>query len=157
VKRAQLDRALKQRGLGGIEDPNLVHQMGFLIRDHEHFRQVLMAVVPENRVMAYEELRAYLRFEAKPLHVYLAEAADLAGRKEQNQTPLEVVAEEAIKRNRLQQAGVGNLTLTCARCTKQGIFTGDRRWAAVNEAVARGWMRKDGKVLCGECAKAANA
>jgi hypothetical protein len=165
----QLDRALKQTGFGGIDDPNLAHQVGFCIRDHEHFRQVLTAVEPNNRVAAYETLRPYLRFEAKALDIYIAEAADLAGRKEQNQTPLEVVAEEAIRRNRLEQAGVGNLSLVCARCTKQGIFSGDRRWAAVNEAVAQGWMRKFrvrdglgyspqvGEVLCPECAKAANA
>lgn len=62
---------LCRHGLGGLDDPNLIHQMAFLIKDHNHFRSVILAVEPKDRRDAYEAMRPYLNFEPYPLDRYL--------------------------------------------------------------------------------------
>lgn len=58
--------------------------MAMVIRDHTHFRRLLMAVEQGQRHIAYEALASKLRFTAKPLEDYEIESRALA---EQNQLP----------------------------------------------------------------------
>jgi hypothetical protein len=137
--RTQIDKALKKRGFGGLEDKNLIHQVAMCIRDHEHFRQILCAIEPEKRTDGYETMRPYLRFDAKPLHVYMAEAADLAARKEAAQTALDVLAEKAIARNIADETKKGVLTLKCSMCTREFVFPGRDVKEAEDTARKDGW------------------
>lgn len=145
-KSEQLNRALKQQGFGGLDDPAIVQQFAFCVRDHEHFRSILLGVVPEQRTNAYEAMRPYLRFDPRPLDVYMAEAADLAARKEQDQIPLEVLATEAIRQNQHEKDGA--LTLVCDTCTVHGIFRAKLRKHAEKEAHSSGWRSTGEKSYC---------
>jgi hypothetical protein len=79
-----INKQLQKLGFGTLKDPNLFAQMAMVIRDHTHFRRLLMAVEPSQRHVAYEALSSKLRFTAKPLEDYEIESRTLA---EQNQLP----------------------------------------------------------------------
>ena len=45
----------QSHGLGRLEDgPGLMSQFGFMVRDHEHLRSLLVRCEPENRSAMYE-------------------------------------------------------------------------------------------------------
>lgn len=146
----QKDKYLKKHGMGGMDDPNLVHHLAFMVRDHEHFRQVLVTMPPQERTAGYEAMKPYLQFEAKPLDVYMAESAELASQREINQTALEVLAEKAIIRSQ----AVGTLTLTCTKCTKQTEYPGRDRREAEGIAHLDGWDLENDQEICPKCAEA---
>src|ERR1700675_4058682 len=79
-----INKQLQKLGIGAMKGPNLFSQMAMVIRDHTHFRRLLMAVEPSQRHVAYEALASKLRFKAKPLEDYEIESRTLA---EQNQLP----------------------------------------------------------------------
>jgi hypothetical protein len=79
-----INKQLQKLGFGTLKDPNLFAQMAMVIRDHQHFRRLLMAVEPSQRHVAYEALASKLRFTAKPLEDYEIESRTLA---EQNKLP----------------------------------------------------------------------
>src|ERR1039458_7153029 len=79
-----VNKQLQKLGFGTLKDPHLFDQMAMVIRDHTHFRRLLMAVDEEQRHIAYEALALKLRFKAKPLEDYITESKILA---EQNQLP----------------------------------------------------------------------
>jgi hypothetical protein len=157
MAQSSLDRALKNRGFGGLDDPAINQQLAFCVRDHEHFRAVLCGVKPEHRTMAYEAMRPYLRFEAKPLDVYMAEAADIAARKETEQTSIDVLASQAIERALKESKAKGSLLLVCARCLASGVFLAPDRGAATYDAIKQGWTRKDEELFCPKCLKPSRA
>lgn len=66
-------------GLGQLEDgAGLCAQLGSLVQDHDHLRELLNVCEPELRRDLYESLKPHLRFEAKPLDVYIAELGQQA-------------------------------------------------------------------------------
>jgi hypothetical protein len=67
--------------------------MSVAIKDHDGFRDLLNKCEPKERIHMYEAVRSYLRFEVKPLDVYVAELGMLA---EAKQLPL-VTAEGTLK------------------------------------------------------------
>ena len=74
-ERLEINRYLGKHGLATLDDPaGLVQQLAFCVRDHIHFRQILVRCEPEHRHALYEAFRPHLSFEAKPLDVYVAEA-----------------------------------------------------------------------------------
>ena len=79
-----VNKQLQKLGFGTLKDPSLFDQMAMVIRDHTHFRRLLMAVDEGQRHIAYEALALKLRFKAKPLEDYITESKILA---EQNQLP----------------------------------------------------------------------
>lgn len=79
-----VNHKLQKLGFGTLKDPTLFDQMAAVIRDHTHFRRLLMAVEQGQRHVAYQALAAKLRFKAKPLEDYEIESRTLA---EQNQLP----------------------------------------------------------------------
>ena len=79
-----VNKQLQKLGFGTLKDPSLFDQMAMVIRDHTHFRRLLMAVEEGQRHIAYEALALKLRFKAKPLEDYITESKILA---EQNQLP----------------------------------------------------------------------
>lgn len=151
-----LNHQLKKIGFGGLEDPQLVHQLAFCVRDHEHFRKILAVVEPDKRLIAYQTMRPHLNFEAWPLDRYIIAAKQEA---EELQLPvtlkdgsvvaykdyhedrpsLEVLAERAIKQaeeEKLHKA----LILTCSKCTYVQRFPAHDTIAAYASAKKAGWV-----------------
>src|ERR1035438_2532159 len=154
----KIDRALEKQGFGGVDDPTLMKQLAFMVRDHDHFRNILVTVAPEKRHDAYEALRPEIkRFVPKALDVYLAEAADLAGRKEAGAkydvTDLDRLATDAIRKAQAVAEKKGLLKLTCITCDRSESFTGKSADEAYAAARVDGWrvgiqlMREQG--VCG--------
>ncbi len=163
-----VNRLLASAGLGQLEDgAGLLSQLGYLVRDHEHFRQLLVACEPDQRVAMYEALRANLRFTPKALDVYMSEAGAIA---DARQWPLldaatgqlrphkpvdirsdEYIAQQAVVRSMAKET----LTLTCAKCTKVEQFHGERKVDAIMAAREAGWtydeLNGKGREICPEC------
>lgn len=173
LERKRIDHELRKLGFGGLNDPNLVQQIAFCIRDHEQFRRQLFSVVPEKRKMAYEQLRPHLRFQAKPLDVYEAEMKQYA---EQAQLPtlrqgevyptpfkvpevgyrVQVQEDKHIERvnEKLAEEYTPRtehcLTLTCAHCLKEEQFYSWSRILADVKASSAGWKSEGDKSWCPE-------
>lgn len=81
----QVNRELQRLGFGTLKDPTLPDQFAAVIRDHSHFRGILMHI-PQGleRKNWYDALSAKVRFKAKPLADYEMESRMLA---EANQLP----------------------------------------------------------------------
>jgi len=149
----RMNAYLGKHGFSPLTDPNVIPQLALMISDHERFRKLLVTVEPDKRLEAYEALRPHLRFEAKPLDVYVAEAADIAARS-QEQSPLEMLAQDAIRRNQRDLEARGVFTLVCERCTKEAHFRAKNRYQGAEDAKQLGWVKDSGKIYCPECDKA---
>lgn len=167
----QIDRFLRNRGLGGLDDKNLTHQLAFLVRDHEHFRKILTACEPDKRKAAYDQMRPHLNFQAKPLDVYMAESAEVAERRqlptyyaaddirpykpaEVGEKKLEAKIEDALSRAVIEMQAEtkrGRLTVTCRKCIAEAsAFVNDRQEGYMALA-ALGWKFEGDKALCPDC------
>lgn len=152
--RKRVNHALKSLGFGHLDDPNLITQVACLIESHEHFRGLLFSVHPDKRRLAYNSLRAHLRFTAKPLDVYELEIKRLAEEQqwdlidpnnpaypkafEVQNIRLNDLAQEAIQQTEHEKKG-GRLELVCSKCTKQRFFPAPKRKQAYKDAQAEGW------------------
>ena len=172
-----INKQLQKLGFGTLKDPHLFDQMAMVIRDHQHFRRLLMAVEQTQRHIAYEALASKLRFKAKPLEDYEIESRQLA---EQNQLPhydpktlavtavkpteiqsdeyrekLLKVAEEAIDRDLREAQATQYCDLVCCRCTFEQRFKTKKRSALRKVAGQYGWtFSADGKrAVCRACSK----
>jgi hypothetical protein len=156
IDQAAVNRMLMSRGLGKLNDPGLIPQIGFLVghvvRDHAGFQQLIERCEPAERVNMYEALKPYLRFEVKPLDVYIAEigmraeARRLASidpttgelrpfRVPEIKTGELAVAQEAVERS----LDKFHLTLVCKSCTREQTFGGRYKSYALDAARAAGW------------------
>jgi hypothetical protein len=79
---AKINRELQRLGMGKLSDPKLFDQMAFLVRDHDHFRGMLMHETQEVRNQMYQCLAPRLRFKALPLDVYEAQSKRIAEEKQ---------------------------------------------------------------------------
>ena len=174
-EREVVNRALMSAGLGKLDDPGLVRQIGFLVQkvvtDHKQVMLLLARCAPEARSDMYEALRPYLQRlpgGPKALDVYMAENALEA---EIKRIPTDAgnghlrparVQEISSKKTDLQVANEviktafakGRLMLVCAECTFEQDYFGLRREDAVDRSVAAGWLQSpDGtRSLCPKCA-----
>ena len=181
-RQRQLNHQLKKIGFGGLDDPSLIHQMAFCVRDHEHFRKVLVVIEPEKRKIAYEAMSPHLRFKAWPLDRYIIAAQQEA---EELQTPvmmqdgkivdykdyhgerpsLEVMAEKAIHGDYQQKTFQGSLALACSSCLRNKKFPAPDRIAGYALAKKSGWIFVEREVkgekkefaICPRCAKKRHA
>jgi hypothetical protein len=144
-------------GLATLDDPRgMVQQLGFLIRDDDHFRQLLLKCIPEERHNMYESLRPYLRFPARPLEDYIIEGKQDAEARQlptvdaegnfhpysvpETQTPAPVAEDDAGAQAAVNEAfAKQRLWLVCSRCTAEAVFTGDTRTDAFCNARLAGW------------------
>ncbi len=168
-ERKRINNFLGNRGFATLDDPShMVQQMGFCVRDHDHFRSMLTACDGSERAEMYRALSPHLRFEAKPLDVYLSEAGDLAERKQLPiQSPDGTLApfnppvleseEYLIEQILYRQLMEFHLTLKCRKCTKVEQFHGGRKADAIAEARNQGWayeeINGDGREICPSCLK----
>lgn len=175
MSRNAISGELKKAGFGGLDDPNIVQQLAFCVRDHEHLRSLLSAMPPEKRNLAYQQLRPHLRFQAKPLDVYIAELQQEAERKKlpviepvsgeliefddyhTKPAALEVLAERAILATERDETKTGTLLLVCRKCTREEAFPGRNKTECWRDAKLDGWRnevipgRKELTSLCAAC------
>lgn len=155
---------LGRAGLATLDDPaGMCQQLGFLVEGHDHFRQLLNRCDPEHRRDMYEALKPHLRFEAKPLDVYISELGQIAEREQlptigpdglfqpfhvaEIRTDLERAVDQAIAK--------WTLTVVCRKCTREAEFYGARKADCVQAARDAGWVLQiigDTKFeICPEC------
>ena len=143
-------------------------QLGFLVQDHEHSRSLLVRCEPENRSAMYDSLRPYLRFQAKPLDVYIAESAEKAARLDlptidekgnvnfspsltptieqevaaisQELDPAQKQVVDIAQKAVVDALAKWSLTVTCRKCTKAETFSGFRKADALQAARDAGWV-----------------
>jgi hypothetical protein len=130
---AFVKKALRKFGL--VDDfSKAIGVMGRMVRDHKHFETLITEAPPELRQELYDSLRPHLRFAAKPLDVYIADAQQRAERERlpvlgedgllHEFSPARDVsttvkdAQEAIDRAAAKRV----LTLVCAKCTREQSF-----------------------------------
>jgi hypothetical protein len=181
-EKSAINRMLGTHGLPPLESgAGLMVALGYLVRDHEHFRSLLIRCEPEKRTDMYNALRGSLRFTAKPLDVYIAESAMKAEREKlptiddkgevswpkNDPSKADIAgAREAAANLFMAQDAVNEafakkkLWLVCNKCSKEAVFMGDTKTDAIFQARADGWVYyehtdKDGKVtpreICPEC------
>jgi len=176
--RLQINRLLGKAGLATLDDPGgLVMQLGYLVEDHEHFRQLLNKCEPAERGNMYASLKPHLRFEAHPLDVYIAQSGEIAERKQLPvvgeggkllpfRTPAivskladaitdKIMEAEAKPADPLQDAvgaaiGKEHLWLVCRKCTKEAVFDGMTKREAIAKARTAGWTYNELKGDCRE-------
>jgi hypothetical protein len=159
IDKSAVNRMLMSQGLGKLNDPGLIPQIGFLVSrvvtNHAGFCELIERCEPAERGNMYEAMRPYLRFEVKPLDVYVAEIGMRAEAKR-----LAVIDPESgelrpfrvpeIKTGALgvAQASVErefakfHLTLLCKQCTREQTFCGAFKDDAVRFARAAGWRTR---------------
>lgn len=163
-RRDKLNQMLSNAGLATLDNPrDLFNQLASAIDTHEEFKAILFKVEPEQRANCYKSLAPRLRFAAKPLDVYEAEAKHDAERQRlphlDERGNLIVGAPARTARpaapNRKQPMTWNpkhmRLTLTCAKCTKQEEFFGDSPVDAATKARKALWIHEDTKEICPKC------
>lgn len=162
---------LTRKGLSTLDDPGeLIQQLGMCVQDHDHFRSLLARVDdPRERRSMYESLKPWLGFPAKPLDVYIAEAGQLAERKQlptvdaagnlhaynPPQFGAAAIAEAVVDQAAAKQVEFV-LKLKCRSCTKVEELTGQSKWACVDAARNLGWVHyqnndRSSTTICPEC------
>lgn len=171
--KATINRVLGRLGLSSLDSPSgLAAQFGSLIRDHDHFRSLLVTCEPEERRNMYEALAPNLRFKAKPLVDYMIEAKSQAEREQLPewdhadgtfkafQVPdIRTIASEQdfeADINTIISADLAKhvLMLVCKKCTREEKFTGLNRAEAVQKARDAGWVYSalgEGIEICPKC------
>jgi hypothetical protein len=154
-----VNRALMSNGLGKLDDPGLVRQLGFLVsrsvKTHDEFRTLINRCDPAERPNMYEALKPYIRFELKPLDVYIAENFAIAEAKQlptigpdgqlvefkvpEIRSKAEPTALQIAQRVINDSFARFRLSVFCPRCTREAVFTGLRREDALEAARAAGW------------------
>ena len=152
ILRGKINRYLGDRGLSTLENPGaLVQQLGYYVRDHDHFRQMLTACEPAARTAMYDALSPHLRFTAKPLEDYVIAAKEMAEREQLPQwdaraqnfgmykapeiRTVETAITEAVAKFRLD--------VVCKKCTRVESFYSTTKYDAVRAAREAGWVYMD--------------
>lgn len=159
-----INRMLGTHGLPQLESGSgLMASLGFLVRDHEHLRSLLIRCEPENRVAMYDSLKPYLKFPARTLDSYVAESAQRA---ESQQLP--TVDEEgkykwpvdarhtglcACKSSSGFTVDESGTMAICCDCRRPLPIGGDQ--TAAQGAVDQAFAKYHLEVVCIKCTKAA--
>ena len=163
-----INRMLQSHGLGTLQDlAGLISQLGFMVRDHEHLRSLLVRCEPENRSAMYDSLKPYLRFTPKAMDVYIAESAERAANQDLptidssgninfSPAPTYEMTDTAAAQTAVNEVlAKHTLIVTCRKCTKWAAFTGDTKYDAIVNARLAGWVyyEMDGKPreICPDC------
>lgn len=164
IEQSRMNKALEKAGLAKLHEEGLLDQMAVCIRDHEHFRKILVKVHPEQRTDCYEGLAPRLTFKARPLAEYVAEATNAAaesvsrcepvivGKKPSEPKTLEQIAEHSIGMSMAMDNARGRLTLVCSKCTNENTIYAADRMDALATFNSMGWRFEHDKPICGECA-----
>lgn len=128
-----LKKTLKHYGLD-TDFGKAIGALGKLVRDHRHFERLITECEPEMRQELYDSLRPHLKFSAKPLDVYIADAQQRAEREQlpvlmenghlRAFTPARDVS-SSVKdaENAIAKAlAARTLTLVCSKCTQEAKY-----------------------------------
>lgn len=165
VLKRRINTYLGHNGLGQLDDPGLLPQLGYLVRDHDHFRSLLVACVPEERRNMYDALASNLRFKARTLDEYLTEARQQA---EAEQLPTwhgdhfepfkvpEITTTNTLVEGLITEAVAKvRLDVTCKKCMRAESFYGTDKYEALKAARDAGWAYScadgEGVEICPEC------
>lgn len=158
--RKKINSFLGHRGLATLDEPQgLMAQLGYLVEDDAHFKSMLNKCEPSERRNMYESLRPHLRFEPRPLDVYIAELG-MEAEIQQLPTVASDGTLQAFRPTEIRSA-IGaeihkhRLEVVCRRCTKQEFFYGERKVDAVEQAREAGWAYDSitSKEICPDCLK----
>ncbi len=105
VEQSRINKALAERGLGQLHEEGLLDQIGMIVRNHEHFRKILMKLEPVQRQNCYNSIAPRLRFKAWPLEQYEAEGKAIA----------------SASASRVEPVMVGEQTACTCRCNQRSI------------------------------------
>lgn len=143
--KTQVNRELQRLGLGHLKDPNLIENMAFLVRDHAHFRGILMHMPMPERKEAYDALAPKLRFKALSLEDYEIAARTLA---EQKQLPHYDPKTLEAKEWKPQEFHTRRADVSCDMCEAGHAVTGDGKWhhygTPEQTTCAQSWLYPDG-------------
>ena len=164
ILRGKINRYLGDRGLSTLENPGaLVQQLGYYVRDHDHFRQLLTQCEPAARTAMYDALSPHLRFEAKPLEDYMIAAKEMAEREQLPQwdgqaqafTPYKPPEIRTVEAAIAEAVAKYSLTVTCRRCCREAVYYGTDKHEAVKALREAGWtwneLNGDAREICPEC------
>lgn len=151
---AFIKKALKHFGLPSTVG-EAIAALARTIRDHKHMETLLTETLPEDRQDFYDAIRPHLRFQAKPLDVYVSGAGQMAEREQlptmDAQGMLHPFKPSADVKSLEKHAGEilaqaiakRTLTVTCHKCLAQEQFyqVGDETEVGVMIRVrAAGWV-----------------
>lgn len=162
-----INRVLKARGLGSLEEPGTAQKLATLVKDHRHFGSLLKACEPVLRQQMYDAMSPYLKFPAKPLYDYIVDAKEYAAAAElptideqgnlHQYYPPEVrsnqdVIDTAVNAIEALTAH-GYLDVICCRCTKAARFYGLNKAESIWKARNASWAYNelDGAEICPDC------
>jgi len=162
--RAFVERQLRRFGIGSISDAIIA--LAKTIRDHKHLETFLTSIESAaDRQEVYDSIRPHLRFQAKPLDVYVASAGQMAEREQlpilgedgrlhafKPASDVRSQAQETLDRYMAEKS----LTLTCYKCLFEESFyalNDETKVDVTIRARKAGWVydiAKD-KEICPKC------
>lgn len=126
---AFIKKALTKFGIN-LDIGQAIAQLAGTIRDHNHFQRLITETEPAMRHSFYDSVRPHLKFRAKPLDVYIAEAGQMAEREQlpmlmpdgtlQEFRPAQDVS--SAQKEIAKSVAARNLTLNCTLCTREETF-----------------------------------
>lgn len=148
---AAMLRGLLKRAQLPVDFGKGLASLARFIRDHKHFESLLSEADPEWRKEMYEALAPNLRFQAKPLDVYIAGAKQMAEREQLpvldvngNLQPFKPAQDVQTAQKAIAAAlAEKTLTLKCAKCTTEEQFHQIGEETAVDvrkKALKAGWI-----------------
>lgn len=162
----KLDNELMVMGLAGLEDPQLITQMAYLVSSwpgdkHDFIRDLLNECEPEKRYEMFHAIAPKLNFKTLSFSWYEAQiglrAAEMVSQGRLLVTgdapkPIEI-GERKFREVSRQDATGAVATLTCHHCHKVEQFLAETPVGAMTEARNAGWVRKQpiNKEVCMEC------
>lgn len=170
--KTQGEAAFLKKALGKFGLPSSVNEaiaaLAGTIRDHKHLQRLVTETEPSMRTAFYESVRPHLKFQAKPMDVYIADAKQMADREQlpviqQDGTlkayspPQDVATTEKAMAFAIAKR---NLYLTCSVCEKNDVFFTvgtETPVAVVMKARRAGWVYDpvDKTETCPACIEAA--
>lgn len=165
-----IGRMLKRLGLP-TDLGQAIASLAKTVRDHKHLERLLTETDAKDRQDLYDSIKPHLRFQPKPLDVYVASAGQRAEREQwpiidekgnlrefrpgTDANSLALAAEQAIAAD----LAARSVTLICDKCMRQGIYpalAGETKVSVMKRVRMAGWfhdyLATPARELCPECA-----
>ena len=161
--RQTINRYLGNRGLATLENPGaMVQQLGFLVEDDQHLKQILNKCEPHERRNCYEALRPHFasrrgRWTSTSRSWDGGADPGVADSGQRRQVPrLRTPEIRSVQAAVDGEMAKHHLTLTCRKCTREETFHGERRAEVIFKAREAGWTygldgSGKGKEICPSC------
>lgn len=162
IEQGRINKVLEKKGFSKLHEEGLLDQMAVCVRNHEHFRKILVKLDPEKRQSCYDCLAPRLTFKAHPLETYVAIQKDLASASASRIEPfivgkpviregLEAKAEHLIGLDLALQNARIRITQVCAKCTQEVTIFAANKIDALETLQGFGWKFQNNKAYCPNC------